>query len=275
MRSAEVIEMVGRRVRVRAPDGTEAVLPAKGVPVVVGDRVTVDAGVVVAHDPRDTELLRGGGRTRVLCANATLLVAVSAASTPPMRAGLVDRLLVAASVAGMDAALVLNKCDEGMEEHDLEALARYESLGHAIFLVSAAQGKGFDALTELLARHTTVLVGHSGVGKTSMLRVLVPGTQDRPVGELDPWGRGRHTTTGAVLFDLPGGGRIIDVPGVREFGVEYVDRVELRRHFPELRTLACRYRSCLHMGEDGCVAEEEIHPDRLDSYRKLVDETVS
>jgi ribosome biogenesis GTPase len=275
MRNAEVIEMVGRRVRVRAPDGTEAVLPAKGVPVVVGDQVSVEAGVVVAHAPRETELLRGGGRTRVLCANATLLVAVSAASTPPMRAGLVDRLLVAASAAGMDAALVLNKCDEGMEEHDLEMLARYEALGHAIFLVSAAQRKGFDALNAHLAAHTTVLVGHSGVGKTSMLRVLVPDSQDRPVGGLDPWGRGRHTTTGAVMFDLPGGGRVIDVPGVREFGVEYVDRAELRLHFPELASLRCRYRSCLHDGEDGCVAEDEVHLDRLDSYRKLLEETVS
>jgi ribosome biogenesis GTPase len=274
MTSAEVVEMVGRRVRVRAADGTEAILPAKGVPVVVGDRVTVEAGVVTGMEARTTELLRGGSRTRVLCANATLLVAVSAASTPPFRAGLVDRLLVAASVAGMEAALVLNKCDEGMQDYDLEALARYEALGHAIFLVSATREKGFDELRALLARHTSVLVGHSGVGKTSMLRVLVPGTE-REVGTLDPWGRGRHTTTGAALFDLPGGGRIIDVPGVREFGVEHVDRAELRFHFPEMRDLRCKYRSCLHLGEDGCVAEAHVHEDRLDSYQKLMEELVS
>jgi ribosome biogenesis GTPase len=210
----------------------------------------------------------------VLCANATLLVSVNAASHPPFRTGLLDRLLVAASAAGLEAAIVLNKCDEGMEEHDLETLARYEALGYPIFLVSAAQDKGFDPLRELLSRHTSVLVGHSGVGKTSMLRVLVPGNA-RPVGELDPWGRGRHTTTGGVMLDLPGGGRIVDVPGVREFGLEHVDRVELRQHFPELRALRCRYRDCLHAGEAGCVAEEEVAEDRLESYRKLLEELVS
>ncbi len=266
--------MVGKRVRVRfSDDASTAVLPVRAQ-VVIGDRVTVEEGVVAAFDPRDTELLRGGARTRTVCANATLLVSVNAASTPPFRAGLVDRLLVAASAGRMEAALVLNKCDEGMEEADLEALARYEALGFPIFLVSAAHQKGFEPLVELLSQHTSVLVGHSGVGKSSMLRVLVPGVQ-RPIGELDAWGRGRHTTTGAAMYDLPGGGRVIDLPGVREFGVDHLDRTELRLHFPELATLQCRYRSCLHMGEDGCRAEEVASEDRLESYQKLMEELVS
>lgn len=268
----EVVEMVGKRVRVRFPGGDEAVLPVKDK-VVVADRVRVDGGVVVEHAERDTELLRGGGRTRVVCANATLLVSVNATRDPPFRAGLVDRLLVAASAAGMDAALVLNKCDMGMPSEVLEKLARYEALGFPIFLVSAEQQKGLEELRALLAEHTSVLVGHSGVGKTSLLRVLVPGVT-RDVGELDHWGRGRHTTTGASLFDLPGGGRVIDVPGVREFGVDHIDKMELRRHFPELATAPCRYRTCLHMGEDGCVAEDRCEEDRLESYRKLMEEVV-
>jgi ribosome biogenesis GTPase len=273
MTRGEVVEMVGKRVRVLLEDGSRHVLPVRAQ-VVVGDRVTVEDGVVAAFDPRDTELLRGGARTRTVCANATLLVSVNAASTPPFRTGLLDRLLVAASAGGMDAAIVLNKCDEGMEEADLEALARYEALGYPIFLISATQGKGFDELCAVLAAHTSVLVGHSGVGKSSMLRVLVPGVE-RPVGTLDAWGRGRHTTTGAALYDLPGGGRVIDLPGVREFGVDHLDRLELRQHFPELATLQCRYRSCLHMGEDGCRAEEVMTEDRLESYQKLMAELVS
>ena len=155
----------------------------------------------------------------------------------------------------------------------LEKLARYEALGHPIFLVSAVQRKGFEPLAELLSKHTSVLVGHSGVGKTSMLRVLVPGVT-RDVGALDPWGRGRHTTTGACLFDLPGGGRVIDLPGFREFGVDHIERTELRRHFPELADLRCKYRTCLHNGEEGCVAEENCEKDRLESYRKLLTELV-
>lgn len=265
--------MVGKRVRVRFPEGEERVLPVKER-VVVADEVRVEEGVVVAFAPRETELLRGGGRTRVVCANASLLVSVNATQEPPFRPGLVDRLLVAASAAGMEAALVLNKCDAGMPSEVLEKLARYEALGYPIFLVSAHQGKGFDELGALLAKHTSVLVGHSGVGKTSILRVLVPGVE-RPIGDLDAWGRGRHTTTGACLFDLPGGGRVIDVPGIREFGVDHIDRTELRRHFPELVGLPCKYRSCVHMGEEGCVAEELVEEDRLESYQKLMEELVS
>lgn len=261
--------MVGRRVRVR----DLGVLPVRGAQVVVGDRVIVEGGVVTGHEPRDTELLRGGGRTRVVCANASLLVSVNATSDPPFRAGLVDRLLVAASAGGMAAAIVLNKCDAGMPSEVLEKLARYEALGYPVFLVSAAQGKGFEPLVALLRSHTSVLVGHSGVGKTSILKVLVPGVE-RAVGELDPWGRGRHTTTGGILFDLPGGGRIIDVPGVREFGVDHVERRELRLHFPELAEAPCKFRDCLHLGEDGCVAEDLCEEDRLESYRKLLEELV-
>lgn len=267
---AEVVEMVGRRVRVRMPDRTEQIAKVRAK-VVVGDLVRLEGGEVASFEPRATELLRSGGKTRVVCANATMLVAVSSASDPPFRPGLVDRLLVAASAAGMGAALVLNKCDRGMEEEVLEKIARYEALGYPSFLVSALQNKGFEELGAFLRTHTSVLVGHSGVGKTSILRVLVPGA-DRAIGTLDPWGRGRHTTTSAALFELEGGGRVIDLPGIREFGIDHIDAIELRHHFPELIDLQCRYRSCKHLGEDGCRAEEVCAKDRLESYQKLMEE---
>lgn len=271
--TGEVIEMVGKRVRVRMDDGSDRVLPVRER-VVVADRVTVAEGAVVSHRPRRTELRRSGQhKDQVVCANADLLAVVTAAREPPFREGLVDRILVAASAAGMEAAIVLNKCDQGMPSEVLEKLARYEALGYAIFLVSAAQEKGFEALVAALTDRTSVLVGHSGVGKTSILRVLIPGVV-RDVGELDAWGRGRHTTIAAALFDLPGGGRILDVPGVREFGLEHIDREDLARHFPELAELRCKYRDCLHDGEDGCLAEEVCEEDRLESYRKLLEELV-
>lgn len=272
-RGGEVVEMVGKRVRVRLEDGSEAVWPVRAK-VVIGDRVKLDAESVVEVLPRATTLERSTDRgVQVVCANATLLVVVSSATDPPFRPGLVDRLIVAGEAGGQQVALVLNKCDLGMPEEVLAWMALYEDLGYPIFLVSAALGKGLDELRALMAQHTTVLVGHSGVGKTSLTNTLLPG-MERSVGELDAWGRGRHTTIAARMFDLPGGGRIIDLPGVREFGVGHVTKAELAGFFPELVGLRCKYRGCLHDGEDGCVAEEHITEERLDSYRKLLGEVI-
>lgn len=265
--------MVGKRVRVRFEDGTDRVLPVKAR-VAIADKVRVAEGAVVAFEPRTTQLMRSGEhKSQVICANASLLVMVTATRDPPFRAGLVDRVLVAAGAAGMSAAIVLNKCDMGMPSEVLEKLARYEALGYPIFLVSALQEKGLDPLRALLAQHTSVLVGHSGVGKTSVLHALVPGVE-RAVGVLDQWGRGRHTTISAALFEVPTGGRLIDVPGVREFGLEHIDREDLHLYFPELAELRCKYRDCLHLDEEGCGAEDVCEEDRLESFQKLMEELV-
>lgn len=272
-RAGEVVEMVGKRVRVRDAAGVEGVWPVR-TRVVIGDRVRMDAESVVAVEPRVSTLERSGeGGSQVVCANATLLAIVASATEPPFRPGLVDRLLVAGQAGGMDVALVLNKCDLGMPEEVLAWLALYEDLGYPVFLVSAAQGKGLEPLRELLAKHTTVLVGHSGVGKSSLTNTLVPESA-RSVGELDAWGRGRHTTISGRIVPLAGGGRLVDLPGIREFGVGHVPRTELRRHFPELAELRCRYRACVHDGEEGCVAEDAITEERLESYRKLLGELI-
>ncbi len=269
----EVVEMVGKQVRVRLASGETRVCTVR-TKVVVGDRVTVQYGSVTTCAPRQTELARSADHgPRVVCANATLLVSVSSATDPPFRPGLVDRVLVAASASRMRAALVLNKCDLGMPEDVLELLAKYEALGYPIFLVSAVQEKGLEPLRALLAEHTSVLVGHSGVGKSSLTMALIPGvTID--TGELDPWGRGRHTTIAARLFDIPTGGRLIDVPGIRDFGVGGIPREELKEHFPEFDGIVCKYRGCMHNGEDGCVADAHTWKDRMDSYQKLLSEVV-
>lgn len=272
----EVVERVGRWVRVRTHDGQDRVLPTRGAHVVVADRVRVADGLVVETAPRRTVLERTGesAGVRTVCSNADRLMIVTASGDPPFRPGLVDRMVVAALHGGLEPVVVLNKCDTGMEESVLEWMARYEALGYPIVLVSAQTGNGLDALRAQLAGHTSVLLGHSGVGKSTLIRALIPGAEPL-TGELDAWGRGRHTTTAARMYDLPGAGRLIDVPGVREFGVAQIPREELRHHFPELVDLACRYRDCLHLGEDGCVADAAVSwPERLESYRKLVEECV-
>lgn len=267
----EVWEMVGREVRVVLDAGGERTCRVRA-PVVVGDRVAVEGGLVTAYAPRTTELRRTNeGRTAVVVANATRLVAVAATIDPPFRTGLIDRILVAASDAGLDAAIVLNKCDVGMPERVLERVAWYEHLGYPCFLVSALQRKGLEPLRGFLATERTVLTGHSGVGKTALLNALVP-TARRASGSLDAWGRGRHTTTAAAMFALPDGGRVIDLPGVRAYGLGFVLREELRHHFPELAGIPCRYADCLHDGDEGCVAADHADAERLGSYRKLLGE---
>ena len=271
----EVVEIVGRRVRVRLPDRTE-ILPIRAK-VVIGDQVEVCNGVVTEALERKTELRRGSkAGIREVCANATALLVVSAALEPPFRPGLVDRVMASAEAAGLQGGVILNKCDQGMPEEVLERIALYEDLGYPVFMVSAIQQKGFEPLQDFLKAHTTVLVGHSGVGKSSLFNVLVPGGT-RVVGTLDEEGRGKHTTTGGILFDVPTGGRLIDLPGIREFGLEYVPKKELRRCFPELATLQCRYADCLHNGDGGClvdalVEEGTIDLLRLESYRKILGE---
>lgn len=284
--SATVVEMVGKWVRVRMdsaePGLAERRLRVKAE-VVAGDRVWLegegDMQVVGGFEPRRTELRRSGNSgVRVVCANADVLAIVSATQDPPFRPGLVDRMLVAASSAGMTAALVLNKCDTGMPEEVLERLALYEDLGLPVFMLSALQGKNMEEFREFLHGRTTVLAGHSGVGKSSLLRALVPNSAQK-VGHVDEWGRGRHTTTGACAFDLPDvvgkrPGVVVDLPGVREYGVGFVLKPELRTHFPELVDLRCRYADCLHNGEDGCIAADHSDAIRLESYQKLLEECV-
>jgi ribosome biogenesis GTPase len=266
-----VIAMIGKQVLVALPGGEERTLQVR-TRVVVGDVVAVQGERVAAVEPRRTELERTGeSGTRTLCANATLAVAVSSAGDPPFRAALLDRMLVAAAAAGMEAAIVLNKCDLGMDDGVLETLARYEAIGYSVFLVSASQGKGVEALADRMRGHTSAMIGHSGVGKSTLAMALAPGLA-LDVGRLDAWGRGRHTTIGGRMIALPGGGRMIDLPGVREFGVGHVGRAELRGCFPELAGVRCRYRDCMHDGEEGCVAEEATWEERIESYRKLLGE---
>jgi ribosome biogenesis GTPase len=252
------------------------VLPTRGAHVVVADRVRAAEGIVVETAPRSTVLERTGesAGARVVVSNVEQLVIVAASTDPPFRPGLVDRMLVAAISGGLVPLIVLNKCDTGMPSEVLEWLARYEALGYPVFLVSAADGRGVPELRAALVRRSSVLLGHSGVGKSTLIGALVPGAEAL-TGELDAWGRGRHTTTAARAYDLPEGGFIVDVPGIREFGVGHVARTELRACFPELVDLPCRYRDCLHLGEEGCVADETVSwPERLESYRKLLEDCV-
>ncbi|GBC78130.1 Small ribosomal subunit biogenesis GTPase RsgA [bacterium HR08] len=260
-------------------------------PIVVGDEVTVEVvdeakreGVITDLHPRRTKLSRKvstGTREseQVVAANIDNLVIVSSVTDPPFRPGLIDRYLVAAAKGDLNPIICVNKVDlEGLEELR-DVLEMYRALGYPVILTSAKTGQGMDELREHLRDKTSVFAGHSGVGKSSLLRVLVPGIQVK-VGEVNPrTGRGRHTTTAAELVRLPDGGYVIDTPGIRQFSLWDLTEEDVRRFFVEIARYGagCRFTDCSHTVEPECavraaVEEGRIHPRRYESFFRLLEE---
>lgn len=281
----------------------DAVLPRKvGVPgdadspAAVGDRVSVEwarEGPVVASIERRSSTLcrRASGRRparQVICANADTLVCVMAAADPEPRWGMLDRYLVIADLCGLTPLVVLSKSDLAGPEV-LDALERYRRLGYACRGVCVRSGQGVEALRAELLPRRAVIVGKSGVGKSTLLNALVPGAS-QVVGEVGKTtSKGKHTTTLAVLFPLEAGlggagGHIIDTPGVREIAPWGLDPHAVQHHFPEIAAAvdsgadgghACRFAgSCTHAHETGCAVRDAVergavHPERYESYLRL------
>lgn len=256
----------------------------------VGDEVSFDAGKGVVLDllPRRTRLARRRPRSRrgarstgeekVLAANMDRLAIVSSVREPPFRPGVVDRLLVAAVAGGLEAVLIVNKVDL-LEEGQLPAEIRAYRDVLPVFAVSARERVGLGAVRELFSGWRSVLAGHSGVGKSSLLNALDPELrlETREVRAGDR--RGRHTTTRALWVRLPGGAVVVDTPGIRELETSAVDAELLELAYPDLMRFAsgCRFRDCRHAKEPACAVREavlkgDLPESRLDNYRKLARE---
>jgi ribosome biogenesis GTPase len=257
---------------------------AAQAPVVAGDRVRfvpVDAaatpptGVVEEVLPRRTRVSRlaarrsGGRIEQVLMANLDQVVAVQSLRAPTPQTGFVDRLLVAAERFGVGGVLVLNKTDLDAADGDDGRWDYYRDLGYTVLRTSAATGRGLAALAEVLARRISLLLGASGVGKSSLLNALAPGLGLRVAGVTARTGLGRHTTTRTELFRLPAGGWIADSPGLRGFDPWDVDPQALRDYFPDFSAAAevCRFRTCLHRDEPGCGIKAAVAAGRLPTWR--------
>lgn len=254
--------------------------------IAVGDEVEVeDAGPgalrVVARHPRRSFLERAtgdrSGKTQIVAANAARAVIVSSVAEPPFRPGLVDRWALLARRGGMTPILCLNKADLATPEEATRAVAEAAIPLEAI-TVSATTGAGIDQLQEMLADSMSVLVGHSGVGKSSVLRRLVPGA-DAATAEVSAKNRkGRHTTTSARLYVLPGGGVVVDTPGVRSVPLGHTDLSEVAAVFAEIANAPpCRFRSCTHRSEPGCsvlagLESGEVPEVVYTRYRRLLEE---
>lgn len=254
--------------------------------VVSGDRVVIQhidqqEGVVTALVPRRTELSRPdfSGRLKPLAANTDRMAVVTALQ-PALDAHLVDRYLAAAELSGIAPLIVVNKIDLAADR-DLaalrEQLAPYTRIGYPVIYASTQREHGLDELFHALAGHTGILVGQSGVGKSSLIKAMVPDQSIRIGALSQASGHGRHTTTSTMLYHLPTGGNLIDSPGVREFGLYEKDPTRLAEGFIEFRPFLghCRFRNCGHEVEPGCalraaVEQQRIDERRLASYRAIV-----
>lgn len=262
----------GERLRLRVPRRSG---------IVVGDDVLVE-GPRVSVAPRRTQLLRRspGGGVHVVAANLQALCVVAAVD-PPARAGLVDRAAVAARAAGVAPALVVNKADLA-DPHDVVQTMTARAEGEMpVFVVSAHDGTGMAALAAFIrAQGRAALVGPSGVGKSSLLNRLVPDAQLATRALSSATGAGRHTTSASTLLALPGGGELVDTPGVREFGLVDVPPHDLALYFPGFArvTDGCRFRDCLHEDEPACAVKRAVDmgvvpAERYAAYRALLTET--
>ncbi len=273
----------GKRLVVEDDGGRQwpAFVARRGLRVVCGDRVTFgpagnDAEVAVTGRlPRDNELTRPDrrGRVEVLAANIDRIVVV-VAPEPPTDPFVTDRYLAAAETMDCDAVVVMNKAD--LANAGQLSLEEYEAAGYPVLRVSAASGEGLKALEECLAGHTSILVGQSGVGKSSLVNVLVPGGAAATQALSRATGEGRHTTTAAVLHALPCGGGLIDSPGVRDYAPALDDPSIAVTGFREIARLSdqCRFANCRHLREPGCAVKAAVEsggisPRRYESYRRL------
>jgi ribosome biogenesis GTPase / thiamine phosphate phosphatase len=281
----EVVAVHGRHYVVELAGGeTLACFPrGKRSLVACGDRVAVlesapRQGVIEAVDPRRSLLYRSDQyRQKLIAANATQMVIVLAA-VPSFYEELLNRCLVAAESQGIIALIVLNKFDlVEPSARALEALQLYADLGYAVLPLAAKQD--VSTLRGRLAGHTSVLVGQSGMGKSTIINALIPDA-GAAVGDISvALDSGRHTTTHARLYRLGTDSALVDSPGMQEFGLMHLSIPDLQGAFVEFRPLAgaCRFNDCLHRIEPGCaiataVTAGQIDPRRVESYRKVLAE---
>ena len=260
-------------------------------PVAVGDEVEVEledeaenTAMITEIHPRRNYINRQSPRVKyqhiIVASNLDQSLLVATLKEPRTSQGFINRFLVASEMFHVKAFIAFNKSDlfKKKEQEKFEQMKEmYETVGYKVFLTSTKENNGIEELKEELKDKTTLISGHSGVGKSSLLNVIFPNMNLKTQG-ISGWsGKGQHTTTFAEMFDLSFGGRIIDTPGMREFGLVDISKQEVSHYFPEMRVRLneCQFNNCLHVNEPGCaikeaVAKGEISEDRYVSYVNIM-----
>jgi ribosome biogenesis GTPase len=217
----------------------------------------------------------------IVAANIDQSLLIATIKEPRTSQGFIDRFLVACEMYHVPAIILFNKIDL-YKEKDREKFEKlkqvYEIIGYKVAAVSLKEEQNIDDIKELLKDRTTLISGHSGVGKSTFINAIIPHAQIK-TQDVSGWsGKGQHTTTFAEMFELPFGGKIIDTPGMKEFGLVNIERQELSGYFPEMRERLndCQFNNCLHINEPGCAVKQavmdgEIDEDRYVSYVNILE----
>lgn len=261
-------------------------------PVAVGDEVEIEhedeaEGRVMITEihPRKNYVNRISPANKrqhhIIASNLDQSMLIATLREPRTSQGFIDRFLVTCEAFHIPAIILFNKSDVYKEQDMLlfeDRKAMYEAIGYKVLLTSVKEKSGMEELHALLHNKATLISGHSGVGKSSLINFVMK-NEDIKTQEVSGWsGKGMHTTTFAEMYDLPGGGSIIDTPGMREFAIADIEKQELSHYFPEMRDLIheCQFNNCMHMNEPGCaikqaVRDGQIHEDRFISYCTILD----
>jgi ribosome biogenesis GTPase len=264
-------------------------------PIAVGDEVEIvleegeeRSAVITEITDRKNYVARVSPHNKhqhhIIASNLDQSILLATLISPKTSQGFIDRFLVSSASFHLPAILVFNKSDlYRKKEMTLYERYReiYEAAGYTVHLISVEKRNGLEPVKSLLTQRTTLLSGHSGVGKSSFINALFPDFQLR-TSEVSDWsGKGLHTTTFAEMFDLPEGGSLIDTPGLREFGLVDISRQELSHYFPEMLKLlpSCRYNDCMHINESDCAVKAglvngTVSEERYISYRTILDSII-
>ena len=247
-------------------------------PVAVGDRVTFSRAseegmaYITEIDERRNYVVRRSSnlskQSHILAANIDRVLLLVTMARPETSTTFIDRFLASAEAYAVPVSIVFNKMDD-LSEPELERVEAlqqlYETVGYACHRLSALTGEGLETLAEVLQDKTTLLAGHSGVGKSTLLNQLVPEAGARTAQVSEAHGTGMHTTTHSELFELPGGGALIDIPGVKGFGTFNLEPEEVTHYFPEIFRISrdCRFDNCTHTHEPGCAVLQALEEGRV------------